>query len=136
MPDSDATKVVLIIEDDENDYLLMKELVDAVNELSDIEYQVEWRDSYESAAEYLEGGRPWCFLIADYHLPEGSEKSGLNLIRLCRERGIATPAILVSQSELVDVPSDLIGYIIRNNITYLPKGQLTRDTLFSLLLKC
>jgi FixJ family two-component response regulator len=77
---------IAIVDDDES---LCLSLVDLVGSNG---YQAE---AFSSAERFLESGKlsGWGCIIADVHMPG---MSGFELLRECRERGIARPIILIT----------------------------------------
>ncbi|KFE65299.1 response regulator [Hyalangium minutum] len=80
---------VLLIEDDEDDYVLVR---DALRGVRSEPVELDWRDDTDTALEALcEGRHDMCLL--DYHL--GSQ-TGIELLKQARERGCHVPVILLT----------------------------------------
>jgi diguanylate cyclase (GGDEF)-like protein/PAS domain S-box-containing protein len=87
---------VLLIEDDEDDYILTTELLE---EVRGTDYEVAWISRYaDGLPAVLIGDHDVC--LVDYRLGEGD---GISLIREAKSRGCATPMILLTGQGDVDV---------------------------------
>ena len=80
---------VLLIEDDEDDYILTRELL---AEVKVGKYALEWASSYEEGLKVARRLEHQVCLV-DYRL---GERSGVELIREARESGLTTPMILLT----------------------------------------
>lgn len=80
---------VLLIEDDEDDYVLTRELL---SEVKFGKYALDWAPSYEEGMKVARRGEHHVCLV-DYRL---GERSGVELIREARELGLNTPMILLT----------------------------------------
>lgn len=92
-----ARTTVLIVEDDEDDFILTRELFE---ELGSQHYDLHWVNSYQAGVEELVSGRPDLCLV-DYSL---GERTGLELLREVTERGCKIPIVFLtgqSNRELV-----------------------------------
>ena len=85
----DNTVKVLLIDDDEDDYILIHEML---KDVRGIKYQVDWLNSFRGAKKRLDGGN-WDVILVDYDLGGGD---GLELIREAIKRGIKAPLIMVT----------------------------------------
>ena len=85
----DETIKVLLIEDDEDDYVLTRELL---SEVKFGKYELDWAPSYEEGILVAQRGEHHVCLV-DYRL---GERSGVELIREARELGLNTPMILLT----------------------------------------
>jgi signal transduction histidine kinase len=106
---------VLLIEDDEDDYVLVVRLL---AEVSSAQYKVTWIQTYEEGLKELERGS-YDICLLDYHL--GSE-SGLEILSKVEESP-ATPPIIVLTGQgdyLVDLKAMKYGAA-----DYLVKGQMS-----------
>ena len=72
---------VLLIEDDEDDYILTRELL---SEVKGGKYVLDWASSYKEGLEKA-GRREHHVCLVDYRL---GERSGVELIRESRVRGL------------------------------------------------
>ncbi len=83
---------VLLIDDDEDDAFLVRELFADATEVTGRRYRVDWKDDYEGGlAAALR--REHDVALVDYQLLPGS---GLELIQRAREAGCDTPFILLT----------------------------------------
>jgi signal transduction histidine kinase len=80
---------VLLIEDDEDDYILTRELL---SEVKGGKYALDWAPSYEEGLKLVER-REHHVCLVDYRL---GERSGVELIREAREFGVTTPMMLLT----------------------------------------
>ena len=110
---------LLLIEDDEDDYFLA---VDTLEAITTRNYKVTWADNAEAGMAELRSGKHDVCLV-DYRL---GAITGVELLESCREALRATPAIVLTgaHSSEVDDASSRAGAS-----DYLVKGELTPDTL-------
>ncbi len=80
---------VLLVEDDEDDYLIVREFLSAISSSA---YGLEWVRTYQSAMEVIDQDR-YDICLLDYRL---GEHSGLDIIRRISERGCTKPVILLT----------------------------------------
>ena len=111
----DCKPRILLVDDDEDDYLLTRELL---SEGSDNRFELEWLSTYESAKEAI-GVRSYDLLLVDYRL---GEKSGLDLLRDAISSGCKSPIILLTGQGDHDVDSQAMSL---GAADYLVKGQIT-----------
>src|SRR6202049_1300383 len=122
---SEAIKV-LLIEDDEDDYILTRELL---SEVKGGDYALDWSQSYEEGlkvAERLEHD----VCLVDYRL---GERSGVELIREARGLGLTTPMILLTGQGNHDVDVEAIeagatDYLVKDET---PAGRLERTIRYA-----
>ena len=105
---------VLLIEDDEDDVLLVREYL---AESDNFNFELEWEPKPDQARLKMVLGSHDVFLI-DYRL--GSE-TGLDLIKFAQEKGVITPSILLTgQGDLkVDLDATRFGaadYLIKTEL--------------------
>lgn len=92
---------VLLIDDDEDDYIITRELL---SEVKDGRYALDWASSYEEGLK-VAGLLEHHVCLADYRL---GERSGVELIREAREAGLTTPMILLTGQGNHDVDLEAI----------------------------
>jgi DNA-binding NtrC family response regulator len=80
---------VLLIDDDEDDYILTRELL---TEVKIGKYALDWAASYEDGLK-IAGRREHHVCLVDYRL---GERTGVQLIREARESRLTTPMILLT----------------------------------------
>lgn len=121
-PDCGDTKSpvkVLLIDDDEEDYILTRQWL---GEVESRRYDLHWVDGYDHALEAIARERYDIFLL-DYRL---GQHSGLDLLKELTQADSRVPVILMTGAERMDV--DIEG--MRLGATdYLVKGQITPDLL-------
>lgn len=110
---------ILLIEDDEDDYILVKGLL---SEISRSSYILDWESSYHSGLDAICRNRHDVYLL-DYRL---GERNGLELLREATGRGCLAPVIfLTGQGDYeVDVEAMRSGAV-----DYLVKGQISPSIL-------
>jgi PAS domain S-box-containing protein len=110
---------VLLIEDDEDDYLLTREMLSADGPCR---FELTWVTTYEDAIVYLkDGGHDVC--VIDYHL---GERTGVELLSEANAQDWKFPAIFLTGKDdpIVDLEAIKAGAM-----DYLIKGQITRPLL-------
>lgn len=95
------TTSVLLIDDDEDDYILTRELL---AEVKDGNYVLDWAPSYEEGLR-IAGRLEHHVCLVDYRL---GERSGVELIREAREARLATPMILLTGQGTHEVDMEAI----------------------------
>ncbi len=80
---------VLLIDDDEDDFFLTRDLLE---EISSTDYEVEWQADTESALEKISSGA-YEVVLVDYRL---GARTGLDLIREAQQHASAIPMILLT----------------------------------------
>lgn len=106
---------VLLVEDDEDDYVFIRELL---SEVPDVKYILEWAPTYEKAMEKMACTESQVCLI-DYRL---GPHDGLEILQNAKERGYRAPVILVTgreeyQVDLKAMRSGATDYLIKSQIT-------------------
>ena len=92
---------VLLIEDDEDDYVLTRDLL---SEVKGGKYALDWASSYEEGLQ-IAGQLRHQVCLVDYRL---GERSGVQLIREARDFGLTTPMILLTGQGNHDVDVEAI----------------------------
>ncbi|MDT5122165.1 MAG: two-component system, sensor histidine kinase and response regulator [Acidobacteriota bacterium] len=92
---------VLLIEDDEDDYILTRELL---SEVKGGKYALDWASTYEEGLK-VAGRLEHHVCLVDYRL---GERSGVELIREAREARLTTPMILLTGQGNHDVDMEAI----------------------------
>lgn len=110
---------VLLVEDDEDDALLIREWL-AESEAA--RFTVEWVNTHQAALETLERSKHEVYLV-DYRL---GPHSGLDIVRAITAQGCSAPVILLTgmNNRTVDLEAMEAGAA-----DYLPKTQLSVDML-------
>ncbi|MDL0431973.1 EAL domain-containing protein [Marinobacter sp. TBZ242] len=119
MTENDPLLHILLIEDDEDDYLITRDLL---HDSSPVSTRLDWVDSYQEGITSLETGR---YAVALVDLSLGPD-SGIDLIQEARERRITTPFILLTGQgdEELDARAVELGAA-----DYLVKGAVDGHTL-------
>ena len=106
---------ILLIEDDEEDYLIVTALF---QELAVEGYRLEWVDSFHAGLErLLHGGFDACLL--DYLL---GARTGIELLRAAQARDCDVPIIMLTgmrdrQTDLAAMRSGAVDYLIKDELT-------------------
>ncbi|RMG74162.1 MAG: response regulator [Nitrospirae bacterium] len=110
---------ILVVEDDEDDFVIVKELFE---DITLWKAQIDWADSYDSAIERIKDSS-YDIFIFDNHL---GEKTGLELLRLVKEFGLNVPVIILTGQDDIDVD---IKAMKLGASDYLVKGEITPELL-------
>lgn len=115
----DETWKILLVEDDEDDYFLVKSWL---SQVKGGQFSLRWESSYEGALQAVAAGL-FDVVLVDYRL---GSRSGLELIREVIDRCQSVPFILLtgSGSYEVDLTAMQIGVS-----DYLPKTDITAPLL-------
>lgn len=119
MSNTDPILRILLVEDDEDDYLITRDLL---SDASPVATQLNWRDSFDAGIQALQSLQVDVALI-DLRL---GPDSGLDLIQQARDRGITTPFILLTGQgdDELDTRAVELGAA-----DYLTKGDIDSHTL-------
>jgi len=110
---------VLLVEDDEDDFILIRELLSDVKRTK---YELEWAPTYEIALEKMSSGANQVYLL-DYRL---GARNAIDLLKGMQERGCNAPMILVTGHENYDVDFEAMRL---GATDYLVKSQLNAPLL-------
>ena len=110
---------VLLVDDDEDDFLITRDLLAEIDPRG---YAVEWAEDYDTAVQRIASRQHDVYLI-DYRL---GGSSGLELLRESRKAGVAAPCILLTGlgDHEVDIQAMRAGAD-----DFLVKGQITARSL-------
>ncbi len=105
---------ILLVEDDEDDYIFVRDLL---SEVSSTHYDLDWVDTFESALKAVERGGHDVYLL-DYRL---GEHDGLELLHAMRSRMCNAPIIFLTGQGSFDVDveamrSGAADYLIKSQI--------------------
>lgn len=116
----DGPTRVLLIEDDEDDYIITRDLLSQVEGTA---YDLDWVAGYDTGLEVAaRGGHDVCLL--DYRLGEG--RNGLDLMCEAAGRGCKTPIVLLTGQGDREVDAQAIE---AGAADYLPKDRIDADLL-------
>lgn len=118
---------VLLVDDDEEDYLITRDLLD---DIADRNFDLEWVDNYEDGLKHLQHQVHDVYLL-DYRL---NARSGIELLNNAREAGSLAPIIMltgqgdpeVDQAALQAGASD---YLVKNGLAAETLGRSIRYSL-------
>ncbi|MEM1349881.1 MAG: PAS domain-containing protein [Myxococcota bacterium] len=118
---------VLLVDDDEEDYLIARELFE---DIEHFEADVEWLDTYERGIEAIGEERHDVYFL-DYHL---GARDGLELLQDAISLGVTRPIIMLTGQggRDVDLEAMKLGaydYLIKGRIT---SAQLERSIRYAL----
>ena len=106
---------ILLIEDDEDDYILTREtLAEVISE----KYQLTWASNYESGREQLRSGE-YDAILMDYDL---GTHTGLDLTREAKSIGLKAPIILLTGRGNYEVDMEAMN---AGATDYLAKSEVT-----------
>ncbi len=116
---SDAPVKVLLVDDDEDDYVITRDLISQIRERR---YHLDWINSYDAAVPAIRRQEHDICLL-DYRL---GERTGLELLRESQSLNIRAPMILLTGQgdHEIDLEAMKAGAA-----DYLIKGQLSANTL-------
>ncbi|GEM_PF-2343754 len=110
---------ILLIEDDEEDYFIIKSLFSRIR---DLQSDIQWVPSYFEALKWINNLDQDICLI-DYRLGDGN---GLDLLRKAREKGCIKPIIILTGQGDLDVDIEAMK---AGASDYLVKGELNAQVL-------
>ncbi|MCX4244383.1 response regulator [Paraliomyxa miuraensis] len=110
---------ILLIEDDEDDWIIIRELL-ATAEGAD--YELDWVTAFDDAVERLLS-RTYDVALVDHHL---GLHTGLDVLGVASEYGIPTPFILLTGQYRRELDLQAMG---RGAVDFLVKGTLSADLL-------
>jgi two-component system, cell cycle sensor histidine kinase and response regulator CckA len=110
---------VLLTDDDEDDFIVVRDLL---SDLSPIEFDLEWVSDYGAALDaILSGGFDVCLL--DYRL---KERNGLELMQEALSRGAMTPIVFLTGHGGCDLDLEAMS---KGATDWLTKGELSAALL-------
>jgi two-component system, cell cycle sensor histidine kinase and response regulator CckA len=116
----DNTRIrVLLIEDDEDDYILVRKLL---SQITMVHYDLQWAPTYGAALEAIDRG-PHDVYLLDYRL---GERTGLEFLHEINAKGSAIPVVFLTGH--ADYGLD-IEAMRAGASDYLVKGQINSDLL-------
>lgn len=110
---------VLLLEDDEDDYILVRDLL---GEVSSTAYHLDWAPDYDAASKALAENR-YDVLLLDYHL---GDRNGIDVLRELNASGFTQPVILLTGQGDYEVD---VGAMKAGASDYLVKGQINSPLL-------
>ncbi|MCJ8321241.1 MAG: EAL domain-containing protein [Colwellia sp.] len=110
---------VLLIDDDEDEFILTRSLLRAVYTT---DYQLDWVDNIQQALEKIIEQQHDVYLI-DYKLNDGT---GLELLERCKRKQISTPMILLTNINNPDIDNQAMEF---GAADFLPKEELSKTLL-------
>lgn len=114
-----STIKVLLIEDDEDDYVLTKDLLSGI---SGTEFLIDWISTPEEALAEFKEARHDVFLL-DYRL---GETTGVELLKSARESGCNIPIVMLTGQEYHEIDEETIR---SGAMDYLMKQEINATLL-------
>jgi PAS domain S-box-containing protein len=110
---------ILLVDDDEDDYIITRDLL---SEIGEMEFDLDWVGTYGTALEVISRGEHDVYLV-DFGL---GERNGLDLLRDALSRGCKAPIILLTGQgdHEIDIEAMKAGAA-----DYLVKGQIAAPLL-------
>jgi len=110
----DRTIKILLIEDDEDDYLIAKKML---AEIKDIRFDLQWKSTYATGLEAMVKNE-YDIVLLDYQL---GEKNGLDLLREAGEKGCVLPVILLTgyggrEVDLEAMRAGAVDYLVKGRV--------------------
>lgn len=112
---------ILLVDDDEDDYVIVRELV---SEISTWKPELDWAKTYDEALEKIQGKQYDVYLF-DYRLGHG-EHTGLELLHKTINLGCKSPIIILTGQDDYHVDMEAIR---KGASDYLIKGQINSSLL-------
>lgn len=117
--DYDKTITVLLVEDDEDDYLILRQIFGKIDRSR---YHLVWSSSYEDALDYIDqSGFDICML--DYNL---GERTGLDLLKYAKPERRREPFILLTGARNREIEQQALSFAAAD---FLVKGTLDAELL-------
>jgi signal transduction histidine kinase len=114
---------ILLIEDDEEDYILLKKHLTRIRK---VQYKLIWETSYESGLErMLQGDHDLCML--DYRL---GAQNGIELLRAARRKGYSGPIVILTGAEGTEID---IQALQAGADDYIDKNQIQGELLHRII---
>lgn len=110
-----STVNVLLVEDDEEDYLITRSLL---SQIKNVTFRLDWVSTYEAALEVIESHQHDVYLV-DYRL---GQHDGLELLQTAILRGCRSPIILLTgyvdeDIDLAAMKAGVADYLVKAEIT-------------------
>lgn len=105
---------VLLVDDDEDDYLITSDLLEDIRR---IKFEIDWVETYEEALEAILQQQHDVYLL-DYRL---GDRNGLELVREAIEKGCKAPMILLTGQDDPEIDVEAMN---AGAADYLVKGQI------------
>jgi len=110
---------ILLIEDDEDDYIFVKNLL---SEASSWKFEIDWLTDYDAGLQSIINDLHDVYLL-DYRL---GERNGLDLLRDLRRHGVEAPIIFLTGQGGYEIDVEAMHF---GAADYLVKAQITADIL-------
>lgn len=118
---------LLIVDDDEDDYLIVEDLLD---EITHGEYHLDWAPSFEAGENLLRANQHDLCLM-DYKL---GARDGIELLKRAQDVGFSGPIILLTgmhqgEVDMQALEAGAVDYLVKSNLT---AEQLARSVRYAL----
>lgn len=111
---------VLLIEDDEDDYLITE---DTLEDIPGQDYELTWVSEFDRAVDAIETFNDYDVVLVDFYI---GKSTGLELLHLAREKDVRSPIIMLTGVSDRDIDSQVIQ---AGASDYLVKGKFNEDSL-------
>ena len=127
MPKMEREIKILMVDDDEEDFIIVRELL---SEIRHYKYSIDWARSYAEGLQQIEE-RKYDVYLVDYRL---GPESGLELIRNVLKNGYDIPLILLTGQNDIEVDKQAMkagasDFLVKGAIS---SGQLERSIRYSI----
>ena len=119
MEQHDSPLKILLVDDDEDDYILTRDLF---NDIEGTDFELDWAATYAAAMQAI-GNNEYDVYFIDYRL---GERSGLDLIQEIVMNGCVAPVILLTGQGDHEVDMDAMK---AGAADYLVKGRMDAEVL-------
>ncbi len=120
---------VLCVDDDEDDYLLIRQTFKQIEAATGNSYFVEQAGSLEIADRMMGLGSYDLFVVDCVLRASGREANGIDLIRQLRNQPAPPPIILISGQDRFTLESDALRWVAQGVMTFLQKKDLSPESL-------
>ena len=108
---------VLLIDDDEDDFMIVREMLLSLESLESSRLDLQWVETYEAGMEAIER-EAYDVYVVDYRL---GERTGLDLLRQALAQGCEAPFILLTgqgdqQVDLAAMEAGAADYLVKGQV--------------------
>ncbi len=121
----DVTTHILVIDDEQEEFFLLKEIFDDLPPDTRDFYELEFAESIPMAMEKIANGR-WDLFIVDYRL---GVDNGVDFVLKAQAAGVAVPALLVTGHDEIDLPEEAQLQMELGMLRFLHKSEMNWNTL-------
>lgn len=118
---------ILVLEDDEDDFFLLREHFDAISAQRNLQFSLAWARTLCDAHDCRNRFEP-DLIIVDYLLPDGTGESFIEELQQARS---SKPVFLLSGASVDQLSPETLRQLASGQLSYMPKADLNPHTLFS-----